>query len=163
MTIFYFTPKSFWIEVNIWRMDLVVEDVHDPGGEECSPPNDDQAGDLGPCLHHPLQRGGGGHVLCIQLWGEDTLNNYHSIITSLLFSLTVTPLALHNSSAKGEETRYFQFQLHSQLLKTNLLKLDVGCKIWKLPNRMDGTIGEKYIFGEKYFFGEQWEVSKSSM
>ena len=90
------------------------------------------------------------------------LNNYHSIIiTSLLFSLTVTPLALHNSSAKGEETRYFQLQL--QLLKTNLLILDVGWKIWKLPNRMDGTIGEKYIFGEKHFFGEQCKVSKSGM
>ena len=70
-------------------------------------------------------------------------------------------MALYNSSAKGEETRYFRFQL--ELLKTNLLILDVGWKIWKLPNRMDGTIGEKYIFGEKYFFGEKSEVSKSSM
>ena len=90
-------------------------------------------------------------------------SNIALFLSSLLLYLTVTPLALHNSSAKGEETRYFQFQFHSQLLKTNLLKQDVGWKIWKLPNRMDGTIGEKYIFGEKYFFGEKSEVSKSSM
>ena len=30
-------------------MYLVVEDVHDPGGEEGHPSNDDHAGDLGLC------------------------------------------------------------------------------------------------------------------
>ena len=30
-------------------MNLVVEDVHDPGGEEGRPPDDDQASDLGLC------------------------------------------------------------------------------------------------------------------
>ena len=44
-----FRPKSFWTEVYIGRMEFVVEDVHDPGGEEGSPPDDDQVGDLGLC------------------------------------------------------------------------------------------------------------------
>ena len=30
-------------------MELVVEDVHDPGGEEGRPPNEDQADDMGLC------------------------------------------------------------------------------------------------------------------
>ena len=30
-------------------MELVVEDVHDPGGEESSPPNDDHVEDMVPC------------------------------------------------------------------------------------------------------------------
>ena len=30
-------------------MDLVVEDVNDPGGEEGRPPDDDHGGDLGLC------------------------------------------------------------------------------------------------------------------
>ena len=30
-------------------MKLVVEDVHDPGGEEGRPPDDDHVGDLGLC------------------------------------------------------------------------------------------------------------------
>ena len=30
-------------------MELVVEDVHDPGGEEGRPANEDQAGDMDMC------------------------------------------------------------------------------------------------------------------
>ena len=30
-------------------MELIVDDVHDPGGEEGCPPDDDQAGYLGLC------------------------------------------------------------------------------------------------------------------
>ena len=30
-------------------MELVVEDVHDPGGEEGNPPNDDHVDDMGLC------------------------------------------------------------------------------------------------------------------
>ena len=30
-------------------MELVVEDVHDPGGEEGRPPDDDQIDDMGLC------------------------------------------------------------------------------------------------------------------
>ena len=30
-------------------MELVVDDVHNPGGEEGCPPNDDQADDMGLC------------------------------------------------------------------------------------------------------------------
>ena len=46
-------------------MELVVEDVHDPGGEEGRPPNEDQADDMGLCHnvgvtmhiyeHHPFR------------------------------------------------------------------------------------------------------------
>ena len=30
-------------------MEIVVDDVHDPGGKEGGPSDDDQAGDLGLC------------------------------------------------------------------------------------------------------------------
>ena len=45
-------PKSFWTEVNIWWMDLVRDNVHYPGGEECSPTNNNHVDDMVPC--HPV-------------------------------------------------------------------------------------------------------------
>ena len=47
----HFVSKSLWVEVHSRGMSFVVETIHDPGGQEGHPPDEDHHLDLVLCQH----------------------------------------------------------------------------------------------------------------